>query len=173
MAAEGREDARAAEGAENARAAESTEGARAAEGAEGARAAEGAEGAERMAVRCALAVMAIVVTAACSGPLQLANIQVGRSLNQDGSVASITTLFKPSETIYVSVQTGAGKGVIGVKWKFGEKVVAEPTKSVDYNTGPKSTEFHLQNSGGFPPGDYSVDVFIDGVQVGTRAFKVD
>ena len=74
-------------------------------------------------------------------PLQLANIQIGRSLNQDRSVASITTLFKPSETIYVAVQTtGAGKGVIGVKWKFGDKVVDEPTKPVDYD-GPKSTEF--------------------------------
>jgi hypothetical protein len=31
----------------------------------------------------------------------------------------------------------------------------------------------LQNSGGFPPGDYSVEVLIDGVLVGTRAFKVD
>ena len=59
-----------------------------------------------------------------------------------------------------------------MRWKFGAKVVAEPTKSVDYNAGPKSTEFHLQNSGGFPPGDYSVDVLIDGVQVGTRNFKV-
>ena len=124
------------------------------------------------AVRGMLCVLAIAFTIACSGPLELANIQVGRSLNQDGSVASITTLFKPSETIYVAVQTGAGKGVIGVKWKYGSKVVGEPTKSVDYNSGPKSTEFHLQNSGGFPPGDYSVDVFIDGVQVGTRAFKV-
>jgi len=124
------------------------------------------------AVRGALGGLVIVATIACSGPLQLTNIQIGRSLNQDGSVASITTLFKPSETIYVAVQTGAGKGVIGVKWKYGTKVVAEPTKTVDYNSGPKSTEFHLQNSGGFPAGDYSVDVFIDGVQVGTRAFKV-
>ena len=125
------------------------------------------------AVRGLLGALAIVCTIACSGPLQLTNIQIGRSLNQDGSVASITTLFKPSETVYVAVQTGAGKGVIGVKWKYGSKVVAEPTKNVDYNTGPKSTEFHLQNSGGFPPGDYSVDIFIDGVQVGTRAFKVE
>jgi hypothetical protein len=31
----------------------------------------------------------------------------------------------------------------------------------------------LQNSGGFPPGDYSVDVTIDGVQVGSRNFKVE
>ena len=126
-----------------------------------------------VAVRAGLGVLAIVSTIACSGPLQLTNIQIGRSLNQDGSVASITSLFKPSETVYVAVQTGAGKGVIGVRWKFGTKVVAEPTKSVDYNAGPKSTEFHLQNSGGFPPGDYSVDVLIDGVQVGTRNFKVE
>ena len=37
-------------------------------------------------VRGGLGVMAIVFTIACSGPLQLANIQIGRSLNQDGSV---------------------------------------------------------------------------------------
>ena len=61
-----------------------------------------------MTVRAVLAAMAVAALAACSGPLELTNIQVGRSLNQDGSIASITTLFKPSETVYVSVQTGAG-----------------------------------------------------------------
>lgn len=123
-------------------------------------------------IRTTLALAAVIVSAACSaGPLALTNIQVGRSLNQDGSVASITTLFKPNETIHVAVQTGAGKGTISVKWKFGTQVIDEPSKQVDYN-GPASTGFQLTNSGGFPPGDYSVDVFIDGVQVGTRAFKV-
>lgn len=122
--------------------------------------------------RTTLALTVVVFGVACSGgPLALANIQVGRSLNQDRSVASITTLFKPNETVYVAVQTGAGKGTIAVKWKFGSQVIDEPSKPVDYN-GPASTEFHLTNSGGFPPGDYSVDVLIDGVQVGTRAFKV-
>jgi hypothetical protein len=127
----------------------------------------------RQRVRLLLAGAALVVAAACStGPLELANIQVGRSLNQDRSIASITTLFKPNETVYVSVQTKAGgKGVIGVKWKYGSQVIDEPTKQVDYS-GPASTEFHLRNSGGFPPGDYSVEVFIDGVQVGSRNFKV-
>lgn len=124
-------------------------------------------------VRALLVLTSLTFAAACSGPLALANIQVGRSLNQDRSVASITTLFKPNETVYVAVQTSAaGKGTISVKWKFGTQVIDEPSKQVDYD-GPASTEFHLQNSGGFPPGDYSVDVFIDGVQVGTRAFKVD
>jgi hypothetical protein len=124
-------------------------------------------------LRTTLVFTALAFGIACSGPLQLANIQVGRALNQDRSVSSITTLFKPNETVYVSVQTtAAGKGTISLKWKFGAQVIDEPTKQVDYD-GPASTEFHMQNSGGFPPGDYSVDVFIDGVQVGTRAFKVD
>ncbi len=123
-------------------------------------------------IRTTLALTAVVFGMACSaGPLALANIQVGRSLNQDRSVASITTLFKPNETVYVAVQTGAGKGTISVKWKFGNQLIDEPSKPVDYD-GPASTEFHLQNSGGFPSGDYSVDVLIDGVQVGTRVFKV-
>ena len=123
--------------------------------------------------RAVLAAVAVVSAIACSnGPLELANIQMGRSLNQDRSIASITTTFKPSETVYVSVQTkAAGKGTIGVRWKYGTQVVAEPTKPVEYD-GPASTEFHMQNSGGFPEGDYSVDILIDGQQVGTRAFKV-
>ena len=115
----------------------------------------------------------LLVAAACADPpLELANIQVGRSLNPDRSIASITTLFKPSETIYVSVQTiGSAPGTIGVKWMYQGRVVDEPVKQVDYD-GPDSTEFHIQNSGRFPEGDYSVEIFINGVQVGTRAFKV-
>src|SRR4051812_22874423 len=111
-------------------------------------------------VRTTLAITALALTVACSGPLALTNIQVGRALNQDRSVSSITTLFKPNETVYVSVQTSAGKGVVSVKWKFGDHVIDEPSKKVDVD-GPSSTEFHLQNLGGFPPGDYSVEVFID------------
>ena len=105
-------------------------------------------------------------------PLSLANIQVGRSLNPDRSIASITSLFKPSETIYVAVQTNeAASGTVGVKWMFGTQVIDEPTKPVSYD-GPASTEFHLQNSGGFPAGDYSVEIFLDGQSAGKRVFKV-
>ena len=115
----------------------------------------------------------VLFTAACSdAPLQLTNIQIGRSLNPDRSIGSITTLFKPSETIYVSVQTtGSAPGTISVKWLYQGRVVDEPVKQVDYD-GPDSTEFHIQNSGRFPEGDYSVEILINGVPVGTRAFKV-
>ena len=121
---------------------------------------------------CVLAGIVLITTACSDAPLQLANIQTGRSLNPDRSIASITTLFKPSETIYVSIQTtGEAPGSIGVKWMYQGRVVDEPVKQVDYD-GPASTEFHLQNSGGFPEGDYSVDILINGEKVGSRSFKV-
>jgi len=117
-------------------------------------------------------VLVLGVAGCANAPLGLANIQVGRSLNPDRSMASITTLFKPHETVYVSIQTAAaGSGTVGVKWMFGTQVIDEPVKQVSYD-GSASTEFHLQNSGGFPPGDYSVEVFLDGVSVGKRVFKV-
>lgn len=116
--------------------------------------------------------MALFAAGCSDEPLQLANIQTGRALNADRSMASISTLFKPSETIYVSIQTtGSAPGTIGVKWMYGSRVIDEPVKQVDYN-GPASTEFHMQNSGGFPEGDYSVDIFINGEKVGSRSFKV-
>jgi len=124
-------------------------------------------------VRKCLVAAALLVTAACAdAPLALSNIQIGRSLNPDRSIASITTLFKPNETIYVSVQTtGSAPGTIGVKWMYQGRVVDEPVKQVDYD-GPNSTEFQIQNATRFPEGDYSVEIFINGAQVGTRAFKV-
>jgi hypothetical protein len=125
-----------------------------------------------VSVRTSVLVMALLAASCADEPLQLANIQTGRALNADRSMASITTLFKPSETIYVSVQTtGSAPGSIGVKWIYQGRVIDEPVKQVDY-TGPASTEFHMQNSGGFPEGDYSVEIFINGEKVGTRAFKV-
>ena len=114
-----------------------------------------------------------LLAAACSGPLTLGNIQIGRQLNTDNSVGATTTSFKPHDTVYVSVQTTArGQGTIGVRWKYRDRVIDEPTKPVNAD-GPMHTEFHLQNSGGFPVGDYSVDVLINGQLVGTRTFKVD
>ena len=125
------------------------------------------------ALRNWLLAMAIAAAAACSdAPLALANIQTGRSLNQDGSIASISTQFKPNETIYVSVQTtGSAPGTISVQWKYQGRVIDEPNKQVD-PSGPASTSFQLQNAARFPEGDYSVDIFINGQQVGSRNFRV-
>ena len=105
--------------------------------------------------------------------LRVASIQLGRSLNPDSTVASFTTRFAPGETVYVSVATtGVGSGTISVRWMYAGRVIDEPKKQVSYRV-PAATEFHLQSPSGFPPGDYTAEIFLNGQSAGTRAFRVD
>lgn len=110
-------------------------------------------------------------TGGCDSTLSVSTIQLGRSLNADQTVANHTTVFAPNDTVYVSVHTtGAGSGTLSVRWSYAGRVVGEPKKEI---TARGATEFHLQNAGGFPLGEYSVEVFLDGVSAGTRTFRVE
>jgi hypothetical protein len=122
----------------------------------------------------------ILLVACCSlaacrsnDPLRVNTIQLGRALNPDNTISGHTTRFKPADTIYVSVLTDApGSGTVTARWTFAGRVVSEPQKQVSYR-GPAATEFHIQNSGGFPPGEYRVEILLDGTSIGTREFRVE
>jgi hypothetical protein len=120
-------------------------------------------------------VLAAVLVAGCgpTEPLEVETIQLGRGLNPDNSVQGHTSNFKPLDTMYVSVLTKAkGRGTIGVRWMYEGRLVSEPSQQVVYRDAA-ATEFHITNSSGFPPGNYSVEVFLDGKSVGKREYKVD
>ena len=128
--------------------------------------------------RTRLALLAITI-AACgvgcrpSDPLRVTTLQLGRSLNPDNSVGIHTTRFKPDDSIYVSILSDEpGYGTLTVRWFFGGQRVSEANKEVSYQR-EAATEFHLQNSGGFPPGDYSVEILINGEPAGRRQFRVE
>jgi hypothetical protein len=126
-------------------------------------------------IRIAAVVVAFAAVSACgpTGPLTASTIQLGRSLNPDNSVGEHTTRFRRSDTVYVAVLTPEpGRGTIGVKWTYGGQVIDQPEKTVSYRDAA-ATSFNLVNSGGFPPGNYSVEVFIDGQSAGTRNFVVE
>ena len=121
-----------------------------------------------------MSVCAVLLSPGCrsDASLMLDTIQVGRGLSSDNRIGQITSVFRPDDTIYVSVlTTDTGSGTVGVKWLFGDRLISEPSKEVSYK-GAAATEFHIQNSGGFPEGQYSVEAFIDGVSVGRRPFSV-
>jgi hypothetical protein len=105
-------------------------------------------------------------------PLRASTIQLGKSLNSDNSVGTHTTRFMPEDTIYVSVlTTGPGSGTLVARWFYGAGVASEMKKDVAYNR-EAFTEFHLQNSAGFQPGQYKVEVLLDGTSIGEREFRV-
>jgi len=122
-----------------------------------------------------LAVVALALMgSACKPkqPLVVDTIQLGRALSSDNRIGQHTTVFRPDDTIYVSVLTkDTGSGTVGVRWMFGDRLISEPSKDVSYH-GAAATEFHIQNSGGFPEGKYSVEAFVDGASVGKRNFTV-
>jgi hypothetical protein len=125
----------------------------------------------------AAAILAAVVSlaGACQSnePLRVNTIQLGRGLNPDNTVSGHTTRFKPTDTIYVSVLTdNAGSGTVSARWTYAGRVVSEPSKEVSYR-GAAATEFHIQNSGGFPAGDYRVEIVLDGKPIATREFRVE
>jgi hypothetical protein len=129
----------------------------------------------RAFLRTTVIILALCVFPACrsNDPLRVNTIQLGRGLNPDNTVSGHTTRFKPTDTIYVSVLTdNAGSGTVAARWTYAGRVVSEPKKDVSYR-GAAATEFHIQNSGGFPPGDYTVEIFVDGKSIGTREFRVE
>ncbi len=122
--------------------------------------------------RLAVIVLAAALAAACSEPLKVETLQLGRALNEDNSVADPTTTFKPNKTIYVSALNPArGEGSIRVRWYYGSQLLSDREKHVSFK-GSGATEFNLQSAGNFPPGDYSVEVEVDGQSVGKRNFTV-
>ena len=128
----------------------------------------------RTALRIAV-LLAAFAMAACgpSDPLEVTTIQMGKAINPDNTVAAFTTRFKPFDTIYVSVLNAKpGVGTLSVKWMIGNRVVTEASKRVSY-TDAAATEFHLDNTSGFPEGAYRVEIFLDGKSVGTREYRVE
>ena len=128
----------------------------------------------RLLLRLAAACLAAMFAIACgAGTLAVTNIQTGRSLNSDNSIGTLTTAFKPNDTIYVSVLTdGSGSATIGVKFSFQGRVISEPEKKVSYR-GAAATEFHIEYSGGFPPGEYDIEVVFNGQSAGMRKVRVE
>jgi hypothetical protein len=106
-------------------------------------------------------------------PLQVTRIQLGRSLNPDNTVASFTTVFAPTDTVHLTAfTTGVGSATIRVRWMYGGQIIGEPEKQVSYRIDA-ATEFPLQSAGGFPAGDYTAEVFLNGHSAGTRTFRVE
>ena len=114
--------------------------------------------------------------AACgaSEPLRVVQIQIGRSLNADSTVATPTYTFRPNDTIFLSVMTaGKGSGTVSVRWMYGSRVIDEPKKEVHYAYKDAiATDFRLESPSGFPPGEYTAEVFLDGQPAGTKKFRV-
>lgn len=130
-------------------------------------------------MRVLAALVVVVLSSAVSAcgpnaPLRVVQIQLGRSLNADSTIAAPAYTFGAHDTIYLSVMTaGKGSGTVSVRWTYGSRVIDEPKKQVRYTyKDSAATDFRLESPSGFPPGEYTAEVFIDGQSAGTKKFRV-
>jgi hypothetical protein len=106
--------------------------------------------------------------------LKVVDIEVGRALDADKKVSDKTDTFKPADTIYVSVATeGSSPGaVLAAHWTYKDGQLVKHDETTIAPTGKAVTEFHIVKAGGWPLGDYKVEVMLDGAAAGSKTFKV-
>jgi len=109
-------------------------------------------------------------------PVSVKQVVLGNQIGADKKVTAPATSFAPADTIYAAVDTiGSGKAAVKAAWTFhkGDKTaqVNETTQELTL-AGPTTSEFHISKPGGWPEGDYQVEIFLNGASVGSQKFSV-
>lgn len=102
------------------------------------------------------------------------DVQIGRELGPDKRVKLPMEVFRARDTIFVSVATDGGvpSTTLHVKWTYQDgQTVKEDSRTID-STAPAATEFSIQKPGGWPKGEYKVEVSIAGQPPSTKTFRV-
>ena len=108
-----------------------------------------------------------------TAPVRIVEIDLGRAVDAQKRISDKTHIFKPDDTIYLSVATaGSSSGTrLAAHWMYKSQLVKHEETSIAPD-GEAATEFHVSKPSGWPVGDYSVDVLLDGAFAGTKSFKV-
>jgi len=104
------------------------------------------------------------------------SITLGKAVGPDKKITTPAETFAKGDTIYAAVDTtGSGTATLQAKWTYVKGAETTPVNEESQTimpTGPATTEFHIQKPGGWPAGDYRVEIFLDDKSIGVKEFKV-
>ncbi len=112
--------------------------------------------------------------AAPAPAVTLTAVTLGNAVDASNSVTAPTETFGSKDTIYASVATNGSSAStpISAKWMFQDgQMVNESTQTIA-PTGPAVTAFHIAKPDGWPLGQYTVEISMDGKVVDTKKFTV-
>ena len=112
--------------------------------------------------------------APANGAVQVADVTLGRGVSADKHVATPTNSFSPHDTIAASVHTtgSASSVAIAARWTYQDgQLVNERTETISPN-GDAFTEFHISKPSGWPAGNYTLHILVNGQEVQTKDFTV-
>lgn len=109
-----------------------------------------------------------------AGGVRVTGIDIGRSLAADKGIADKTSAFRPSDTIYVSVETDgtSPQATLLTRWTYQDGQVVKELSETIAPTGRMRTEFHIVKPDGWPAGKYAVAVLLNGAAAGSKDFEV-
>jgi hypothetical protein len=113
-------------------------------------------------------------TPASTSKLKVRDIEIGRAIGPDKAVTAHAGAFGPNDTIYTSIVTEgkAPTATLAARWTY-RGAVLEETEQRIAPSGTVISEFHVFNPAGWSPGEYRVEILLDGRAVGDRTFRVD
>jgi len=106
-------------------------------------------------------------------------VDTGNAVGADLRISAPMTSFAPMDTIYVAVSTStsdpaaSAPGKLGVKWTHTDsnQTIHEESKDVNF-AGNGVTGFQISKPDGWPPGNYQVEISLNGTLAQTRGFQV-
>lgn len=110
-------------------------------------------------------------------PAMVTIIETGKHVDANKRIVDTTSAFAPNDTLFVSVVTTNATSTSTLKtlvsFQTGQVVDSSSQAIAAAPVGtPSVTEFHLVKPGGWPTGDYTIEVWLDGVSAGTRTVAV-
>ena len=106
--------------------------------------------------------------------VSVTSVDLGTAVGPDQKVTAPTTTFGAKDTIYAAVSTAgtATNATLGAKWSYQDGQTVNDSSQTIAPTGPAVTTFHISKPDGWPPGNYKVDISLNGEAVSSKAFAV-
>jgi hypothetical protein len=114
---------------------------------------------------------------AASAEVSVTAVTLGNAIGADKRVTAPGSSFATTDTIYAVVETmGSGNMTLKAKWTFhkdGNVATVNETSQTIAANGPAVNEFHVSMPGGWPAGEYQVEIFANDKSVGVNKFTVN
>ncbi|MEO8808767.1 MAG: hypothetical protein ABI386_00790 [Rhodanobacter sp.] len=109
-----------------------------------------------------------------SAAVTFSSLELGSNVGANNKISSTASSFAPKDNIHASVETmGSGHATVSVKWTYQDgQTVHEDSKSLDATGASENTDFMISKPGGFPTGNYKVEISLDGKPVASKDFSV-
>ena len=106
-------------------------------------------------------------------PTTVSAVELGRGVDTDKRITERVEQFRPGDTIYASVITaGTTPATLHAKWTYQDGQVVEESDQSISPAGTSATEFHVSKPDGWPAGNYTLEISLNGAVVQTKQFTV-